>query len=414
MLKNIKSFYILKIIFSFTNEKQKLDLIKYNKSLQEHLNISLINYKYFTGKYIEYESNGKGKEYFYNGKLIFEDEYLNGKRNGKGKEYSLDGKLIFEGEYLNGKRNGKGKEYDDFCNLRFEGEYLNGKRNGKRKKNKNNKAKIEIEYFGEFRYNIYTINNEKDKLKVFYEENKLIFEGEYLNWMKNGKGKEYYFDGKTKFEGIYLNDKKWEGKGYDKNNNIVYELKKGKGFIKEYNDFNGELIFEGEYLNGKRNGKGKEYEYNGNLIFEGEYLNGKRNGKGKEYNFFGELEFEGEYLNRKRHGKGKEYYNGELIFEGEYLYGYRLKGKYYINERLEYEGEYLFYNKYNGKGFDEYGNIIYELKNGNGNVKEYYYHKLIFEGEYLNGKRNDKGKEYYNKCKLKFEDECLNRKKNGC
>ena len=31
---------------------------------------------------------------------------------------------------------------------------------------------------------------------------------------------------------------------------------------------------------GKRNGKGKEYNDNGDLIFEGEYLNGKRwNGK---------------------------------------------------------------------------------------------------------------------------------------
>ena len=38
-----------------------------------------------------------------------------------------------------------------------------------------------------------------------------------------------------------------------------------------------ELIFEGEYLNGERNGKGKEYYYNGNLEFEGEYLNGERN-----------------------------------------------------------------------------------------------------------------------------------------
>ena len=43
------------------------------------------------------------------------------------------------------------------------------------------------------------------------------------------------------------------------------------------------MIYEGEYLNGKRNGKGKEY--NITLYFEGEYLNGKRNGKGKEYNY---------------------------------------------------------------------------------------------------------------------------------
>ena len=37
----------------------------------------------------------------------------------------------------------------------------------------------------------------------------------------------------------------------------------------------GQLLFEGEYLNGKRNGKGKEY-WNGELEFEGEYLNGER------------------------------------------------------------------------------------------------------------------------------------------
>ena len=35
-------------------------------------------------------------------------------------------------------------------------------------------------------------------------------------------------------------------------------------------------MFEGEYLNGQRNGKGKEYYSNGKLKFEGEYLNGER------------------------------------------------------------------------------------------------------------------------------------------
>ena len=72
--------------------------------------------------------------------------------------------------------------------------------------------------------------------------------------------------------------KKWNGKGYDNKNNMVYELKNGSGYIKEYNYF-GKLEFEGEYLNGERNGKGKEY-FLGRLIFEGEYINGNRwNGK---------------------------------------------------------------------------------------------------------------------------------------
>ncbi len=45
MLKKVKSFYFLRIVFSFIDEKQKLELIKYNKSLQEIINITLINYK---------------------------------------------------------------------------------------------------------------------------------------------------------------------------------------------------------------------------------------------------------------------------------------------------------------------------------------------------------------------------------
>ena len=51
-----------------------------------------------------------------------------------------------------------------------------------------------------------------------------------------------------------------EGKGYDDNTNIIYELINGNGQIKEYNKY-GKLEFEGEDLNGDINGKGKEYYY---------------------------------------------------------------------------------------------------------------------------------------------------------
>ena len=89
------------------------------------------------------------------------------------------------------------------------------------------------------------------------------------------KGKEFDNNKNLEFEGEYLNDKKWKGKGYDKfNKNFLYDLKEGKGLLKEYY-YNGKLKFEGEYLKGKRNGKGKEYE-DGDLIFNGEYLNGKK------------------------------------------------------------------------------------------------------------------------------------------
>ena len=157
----------------------------------------------------------------------------------------------------------------------------------------------------------------------------------------------------------------------------------GKEFILNTNH----LIFEEEYLNRKRNGKGKEYYESGKLEFEGEFLNGERNGKGKEGD--GYYAFEGEYLNGLRNGKGKDYLGDKLIFEGEYLYGQKYKGKYYVNNKLEYEGEYLYNKKWNGKGYDEEGNIIYELNNGNGKVKEYDYDGiLIFE---WNKKQKRKG-----------------------
>ena len=130
MLKNNKSSYFIKILFSYVDEKQKLEVVKYNKILQKNLDISIINYKFFRGIYIIYESNRIGKEYDgISGELLFEGEYLNKKRNGKGKEYYDDGKLIFEGEYLNGKKwNGKEKKYDFYGSLLSEDEYINGEK----------------------------------------------------------------------------------------------------------------------------------------------------------------------------------------------------------------------------------------------------------------------------------------------
>ena len=78
-----------------------------------------------------------------------------------------------------------------------------------------------------------------------------------------------------------------------------------------------------------------------------QYLNGKRSGKGKEYDNDCELIFEGEYIN----GKGKEFYKDELIFEVEYING---KKHVYDNDwELSFEGEYL-----NGEKMEEEKNII--------------------------------------------------------
>ncbi len=52
---------------------------------------------------------------------------------------------------------------------------------------------------------------------------------------KNGKGKEYYDNGELKFEGEYLNGKRWNGIGVNKNKEIEYEIKEDKEKGKIYN-----------------------------------------------------------------------------------------------------------------------------------------------------------------------------------
>jgi len=217
--------------------------------------------------------------------IVIYNKQLQKKLDINAKDYKRESEI-----YREGKRNGKGKEFDKLDNkILFEGEYLNGKRNGKGKE--------------------------------YYKENgKLKFEGKYLNGKRNEKGKEYYYNGQLKFEGEYLYGKRWNGKGYNKEGKINLEIKEGIGNGKEYFYKSGNLEFEGEYLNGEKNGKGKEYyKENGKLKFEGEYLNGKRNGKGKEYYYDGKLKFEGHYLNGKR-WNGKGFNHIQIFTLNEFFY----------------------------------------------------------------------------------------------
>ena len=226
MLKNIISIYFNRLLFSHLQEKLKLKILKYNKSLQKAINISLPNYKLFTKKFILYETKerAKGKEYNLTGTLLYEGEYLNGERNGKGKEYSLQ-ELKFEGEYFKGKRwTGIKMQYFMDGKIRAEYEYSNGKITNIK----------QYEIFGE----INELKEGKGIMKEYTYDGVFIFEGEYLNGKRNGKGKEYVNEDKLVFEGEYLDGKKWNGKQYDIESNDIYEIKDGNGFIKEYILFN--------------------------------------------------------------------------------------------------------------------------------------------------------------------------------
>ena len=224
------------------------------------------------------------------------------------------------------------------------------------------------------------INGEiKENKQEFNAQGKLIYDGEYVNGLRNGKGREYCYEYK-------INEEDYITTYYE--GNFIDGVKIGN--FSKYYKFKGNfiLVLECEFFNDKENGKGKEYDYNGILIFEGEYANDKKNGKYKIYDL-----------------------DDKLIFEGEYVFGHRFKGKEYINGKLEFEGDYQYDKKWNGKGYDENGNVIYELINGNEKVKEYYDYRNLLLEKYINGLRNEKGKEYDNNGNLIFEGEYLNGKK---
>ena len=163
-IQKIRSKKILKDILLFLPKFQELNLFKYNKFNQKKIGLDLKDYKNESQKERKIENDNFCEEYILGTNIrIFEGEFLFGKKNGKGKEYYYNGKLKFEGEYLEGKRlkgigydiKGKiilelkykqGEEYYDNGNLKFFGEYYNGKRwNGEIYNNQGEKIN-EIKY----------------------------------------------------------------------------------------------------------------------------------------------------------------------------------------------------------------------------------------------------------------------------
>ena len=349
ILLNIKSNFIFRKIFSLIDNSKKFDIITYNKNIQKKLNITIEDYKKFGTKYKEGARNGLGFEFLKETKrLVFAGNYKNNKKNGKGKEFYDNGEII-DGYYINGKLK-EGKKIDKDGNI----------------------------------------------IMVF---------------KNNGKLKEYFDNGKIRFDGEILNNKKWNGIGYDYNGIKVFEIKEGKGFVSEFKYYGGAKCFEGEYLNGERNGEGKEFYENGKLLFEGEYLDGVRNGNGKEFFLNGEILI-GYYIN----GKLKE--GKRIDKDGNDIMILEKNGKlkeFYDNDRIRFDGEILNDKKWNGIGYDYNGNKVFEIKEGKGFVIEYdyYYGAKYFEGEYLNGLRNGKGKEFYESGDISFEGEYLNGLRNG-
>ena len=243
-------------------------------------------------------------------------------------------------------------------------------------------------------------NIDKKEIKIYekdeYKEGngKKIYEngnyyiGTFLNDLRDGKGILYYQDNKIKYEGDFVRDK-FEGNGkYYYENGEYYvgswlnSLKHGKGIL--YNKDN-KIKYEGDFVKDKFEGNGKYYYESGNYYI-GAWLKGFRHGKGIIYYKDNKIKYEGDFVKNRFEGNGTYYYENGEYYVGTFVNSLKHnKGiLYYKDKNVKYEGEFVK-DKFGGNG-----KYIYE--NG-----EYYI------GAWLNGFRHGKGILYNKDNEIKYE-----------
>lgn len=155
---------------------------------------------------------------------------------------------------------------------------------------------------------------------------------------------------------------------------------------------------KGTWRNDKFTGWCIESRRNGE-IFEGKFVNGLINGKGKYTNNKG-YKYIGDFINSERNGKGI-LTTKNFIYNGGFVKN-RMEGKgkiEYLNEGHKYEGDFEN-NEINGNGkFIWKNGDVYEGKMANGRMDGYgkytYKNGIIYEGDYVEGIKQGTGKLIY-------------------
>ena len=285
---------------------------------------------FFEGHFSKGKREGKGKEYDENGRVVYDGLYRNGRRmnivvvkemKGYWKEMNERNEVIsickkndmFENDgicyfYSNGNidrisewKNGKEISDSGYCRIFdephhvfFEGHFEHGKREGKGKEfDMNGKIVFDGFYKQGKRMNIVPFKDKRGYWKVMNDRNVIMSICEKNEKNENDGFCYFYSNGEI--------DKVSEWKNGEELNVLKrFEGKKMIEFVK------GVKRYEGEYRDSIK------YNY-------------PREGKGEEYGTDGKsLVYEGQFWNGKRHGKGKLYRNGDVVYNGKWIMGYRL------------------------------------------------------------------------------------------
>lgn len=285
------------------------------------------------------------------------------------KRIEIDGDL-FEGYFINGKKNGRGK-YTWANGDVYDGNWVDGKRTGKGRITWSNGASFD----GEWK------DNQMSEGKYSFADGS-VYEGSFKNGKYDGYGKRIFMDGE-KYEGQWHDGKK-HGRG-------TYTWADGD-------------TYEGDWKDGKRCGRGKVIQYGKSpsgetyvkRSYDGQWLDSKEHGHGicVEGDFGWEKMdkvFEGEWVNGKRQGRFVWYFTNSK--GGRYIDFYE-DGKW-IDGCIPYDESIKTVD--DAKRFREA-----EKRTRVSNVKtDFRFAKRLdmdivtsvgyYDGDYMNGERNGYG-----------------------
>ena len=312
---------------------------EWNKKLDEEFKFNTLLYRDEKKKKIQYKGNIK--EGNYHGRGILYDSYeeieydgffKNGKKDGFGRYFLYKCSAVgffsnnefkkgiikyknikkFECELKNDKNSVIGIEYQDNGNIKRKMEYVYERDWG------SITLYPKIQSFGILYDNnnkIYEglLKNYKPKnldyINIYNKNGNKIYSGSISNFAYHGEGIEYYNNSDIiHYKGLFNNQNYERGMMFDPKgykiyegifiNNVPKECKNIKLF-----DLEGNIIYEGDLLDGLYDNNGKIF-VNNKVLYNGGFLKGKYNKFGKLYDKNEDLIYEGEFQEGQYHGEG--------------------------------------------------------------------------------------------------------------
>ena len=199
-------------------------------------------------------------------------------------------------------------------------------------------------------------NCTQDK-SLFSTPTERIYIGKYIGGQKNGQGK-LLLPNESEYEGNFKNNVfdgygVFKSKSYNYWGNFTEGKKNGKG---KYEDLIKETIYEGDFIDDKKEGYGEEKKSDG-TIYRGYFKNGLKDGKGtlilQKGNSENDYIYEGDFKEDKICGIGRIKYNNKDYF-----------GEWKNNEMSGYgvliDGEVKYYGFFEHNNKEGYGAVFYE------------------------------------------------------